>query len=172
MFGLVNVLDVDSEERIRQPSSLRRVRKVDIDDESRESREEQSPSPFATCDKSVVWVDDAVAVLVKVQAVLLHYGLAFVLCGPVAIGGAVRIFIVCSDGSACCAWVYQTVALGWNVRHALDGDRDSVNSYIVRLVDWVVIDPFPQLIIQLPVSWVGIHIAFAGSGYRVTNSVR
>lgn len=60
MLGLMHVVDVNPEERVGQPPWLRRVRKVHVNDESGEGRQEDAPAPFAARDERVVRVDDAV----------------------------------------------------------------------------------------------------------------
>jgi hypothetical protein len=62
----MHVVDIDPEKWIGQPARLRRVGKVDVDDERSESGEKDAPAPFATCDECVVRVNYTITVLVEV----------------------------------------------------------------------------------------------------------
>ena len=85
MFRLVDVREVDTEERVREISRARWVREVEVYDEDREQGHDEVESQVAESVIRVVRPDDAVAVGVKVRAVLLQDGLVTVVARPAAV---------------------------------------------------------------------------------------
>lgn len=71
MFGAVNILEKKSEERVGQPPGLRRVRKVDVDDEHGDEAGENVEAESVEPDEGVLRPEDAVVVAVEEVAVLL-----------------------------------------------------------------------------------------------------
>lgn len=72
MLILVDFVDVNAEEWIRQESRDRRVRQVEIDDERYESSEGWRPAPLAAANVGILRPDYAVMVGVPILDVLLN----------------------------------------------------------------------------------------------------
>ena len=72
MLVLVNFVDVDTEEWIRQKSWESRVREVEVDDERYESSERWRPAPLAAANVGILRPDDAVMVRIPIFNVLLN----------------------------------------------------------------------------------------------------
>jgi len=69
---LVDIGNVDSEERVGNPGWCGWVTQVEVDGKGREEAQRDGPSPGSETAIRVLWPDDAVAILVPVDAVLLH----------------------------------------------------------------------------------------------------
>lgn len=83
MLILVHVRNINPEERVGQVARAGGIRKIDVDYERCEGREQEVPAPGAHTAECVLWPDDAVAIFVPVGAVLLHDGHVFVALHPV-----------------------------------------------------------------------------------------
>jgi hypothetical protein len=101
MFRPMHILQIDPEQRIRQPRVRRRVREIDVYDESRDDREQDAKAQPVEADERVVRRDDTVAVLVEEVAVLLQDGLVCMFLGPVVGERAERAFGGRCDVDAC-----------------------------------------------------------------------
>lgn len=71
MLVLVDFVDVDAEEGVRQESRECRIRQTDVDDEGYEGGKRWRPAPFAAADVGVLRPDYAVVVCIKVLDMLL-----------------------------------------------------------------------------------------------------
>lgn len=140
MLVLVEVRDVYTEERVRNPGRRCRVGKVDVDEESCEQAENWIPAPCAAAPVGIQRPDDAILVFVPVNNVLLHnlwivlgmlldvnaedetYCLVLVVLSPVVLRGSVGALVgsrnVCPGGSR----ILETVTIFWVVRQTFDSD--------------------------------------------------
>ena len=71
MLVLVDLVDVDAEERVRQVSRECRIGQSEVDDEGYEGCKRWRPAPFAAADVDVLRPDYSVMICIKVLDMLL-----------------------------------------------------------------------------------------------------
>ena len=72
MLVLVDLVDVDAEERVRQVSRECRIGQGEVDDEGYEACKRWRPAPFAAADVGVLRPNDSVMICIPVLHMLLN----------------------------------------------------------------------------------------------------
>ena len=72
MLVLVDLVDIDAEERVRQVSRERRIGQSEVDDEGYESCKRWRPAPFAAAYVGVLRPNYSVMICIKVLDMLLN----------------------------------------------------------------------------------------------------
>lgn len=155
MLVLIQPLDPNTEERVRENTRRCRIRQVEIDDEHGEERQDRVPAIVAAPTVRVERPDDAVAVPVPVGGVLLDDRLVGVLVGPVfgavwALGGGGAV-------GAGDAGVDQGAVFGGDVGDAGVSDGVGLDGYCVRLVrgvgeevvGWVAAEVVVDVVVEM-----------------------